>query len=131
MNKDITTETDELFKLGLEIRREVLGKEYVDASLESANDFNMAFQRITTEWCWGYGWGRPGLDRKTRSLINLAMLTALNRPHELAAHVRGALANGATPGEIQEVLLQTAIYVGVPAALESFRVAERVLKERE
>ncbi len=104
MSKDITAETDELFNLGLEIRREVLGKDYVDASLASANDFTMAFQRITTEWCWGYGWGRPGLDRKTRSLINLAMLTALNRPAEIKLHVRGALNNGCTVEEIKEVL---------------------------
>jgi 4-carboxymuconolactone decarboxylase len=91
MTNASTAETEELFKRGLEIRREVLGKEYVDASLAAANDFNMAFQRITTEWCWGYGWGRGGLDRKIRSLINLAMLTALNRPAEIKLHVRGAL----------------------------------------
>jgi 4-carboxymuconolactone decarboxylase len=129
MNRDITTETDELFKLGLEIRREVLGKEYVDASLASANDFNMAFQRITTEWCWGYCWGRPGLDRKTRSLINLAMLTALNRPAEIKLHVRGAINNGCTVEEIKEVLLQATIYCGIPAGLEGFRSAYEVLKE--
>jgi 4-carboxymuconolactone decarboxylase len=129
MNRGITTETDELFKLGLEIRREVLGKEYVDASLASATDFNMAFQRITTEWCWGYVWGRPGLDRKTRSLINLAMLTALNRPAEIKLHVRGAINNGCTVEEIKEVLLQATIYCGIPAGLEGFRSANEVLKE--
>ena len=129
MSKDITAETDELFKRGLEIRREVLGKEYVDASLASANDFNMPFQRITTEWCWGYGWGRPGLDRKTRSLINLAMLTALNQPAEIKLHVRGALNNGCTVEEIKEVLLQATIYCGIPAGLEGFRSANEVLKE--
>src|ERR1700752_73952 len=129
MNKDITPETDELFKLGLEIRREVLGKEYVDASLASANDFNMAFQRITTEWCWGYGWGRPGLDRKTRSLINLAMLTALNRSPEIKLHVRGALNNGVTVDEIKEVLLHATVYCGIPAGLDAFKAANEVLKE--
>jgi 4-carboxymuconolactone decarboxylase len=121
----------QLYEDGLRVRREVLGAEHVDASLGAVSEFSRPIQELVTEYCWGVVWTRDGLPRKTRSLINLAMLTALNRPHELAAHVRGALANGATPGEIQEVLLQTAIYVGVPAALESFRVAERVLKERE
>jgi len=129
MSDPVTAETDALFKQGLEIRREVLGKEYVDSSLAAANDFNMAFQRITTEWCWGYGWGRPGLDRKTRSLINLAMLTALNRPAEIKLHTRGALNNGVTVDEIKEVMLQATIYCGVPAGLEGFRAANEVLKE--
>jgi 4-carboxymuconolactone decarboxylase len=129
MSERITAETDELFKQGLDIRREVLGKDYVDASLAGANDFTMAFQRITTEWCWGYGWGRPGLDRKTRSMINIAMLTALNRPQELKLHVRGALTNGVTVDEIKEVLLHATIYCGIPAGLEGFRSANEVLKE--
>ena len=120
---------EELFDRGLEVRRAVLGAEYVDNSLKSANDFMMAFQNITTEWCWGYAWTRSGLDRKTRSLINLAMLTALNRSTELGAHVRGAVNNGATKEEIQEVLLQAAVYCGMPAGLESFRVAEKVLDD--
>ena len=120
---------EELFDRGLEVRRAVLGADYVDNSLKSANDFMMAFQNITTEWCWGYAWTRSGLDRKTRSLINLAMLTALNRSTELGAHVRGAVNNGATKEEIQEVLLQAAVYCGMPAGLESFRVAEKVLDD--
>src|ERR1700679_2449423 len=108
---------------GLQVRREVLGAEHVDKSLGAVSEFSRPIQELVTEYCWGVVWSRDGLPRKTRSLLNLAMLTALNRSHELAAHVRGALTNGATVEEIQEVLLQTAIYVGVPAALESFRVA--------
>jgi 4-carboxymuconolactone decarboxylase len=119
----------ERFEVGLETRRAVLGAEYVDAALERATPFARPLQELVTEYCWGAVWSRPGLDRRTRSLINLAMLTALNRPHELAAHVRGALNNGCTEDEIREVLLQTAVYCGLPAALESFRVAERVLGE--
>jgi 4-carboxymuconolactone decarboxylase len=119
----------ELYEDGLRIRREVLGAAHVDASLDRVSDFARPIQELVTEYCWGVVWDRDGLPRKTRSLLNIAMLTALNRSHELAAHVRGALTNGATEAEIQEVLLQTAIYVGVPAALESFRVADRVLKE--
>jgi 4-carboxymuconolactone decarboxylase len=119
----------ETFEEGLRIRREVLGASHVDKSLAGVSDFSRPIQELVTEYCWGVVWSRDGLERKTRSLINLAMLTALNRSHELGAHVRGALNNGATEEEIQEVLLQTAIYVGVPAALESFRVADKVLKE--
>ena len=120
---------EELFDRGLEVRRAVLGAEYVDNSLKSANDFMMAFQNITTEWCWGYAWTRSGLDRKTRSLINLAMLTALNRSPEIKLHVRGALNNGVTKAEIMEVFLQSAIYCGIPAALDSFRIAREVFNE--
>lgn len=118
-----------LFDRGLAVRREVLGAEYVDKSLQSANDFMMAFQRITTEWCWGYAWARPGLDRKTRSLLNLAMLTALNRSPEIKLHVRGALNNGVTVDEIKEVLLHATIYCGIPAGLDAFKAANDVLKE--
>jgi 4-carboxymuconolactone decarboxylase len=121
----------ETFEQGLLVRREVLGAEHVDRSLAQASEFARPIQELVTEYVWGAVWGRDGLPRHTRSLINLAMLTALNRSHELGVHVRGALNNGATVEEIQEVLLQTAVYVGVPAALESFRVAERVLKEYE
>lgn len=120
---------EESFEQGLEIRREVLGAEHVDRSLAKVSEFAKPLQELVTEYCWGVVWSRDGLSRKTRSLLNLAMLTALNRPHELGLHVRGALRNGATVSEIQETLLQTAIYVGVPAALESFRVAESVFKE--
>jgi 4-carboxymuconolactone decarboxylase len=118
-----------LFDRGLAVRRDVLGAEYVDKSLQSANDFMMAFQRITTEWCWGYAWARPGLDRKTRSLLNLAMLTALNRSPEIKLHVRGALNNGVTVDEIKEVLLHATIYCGIPAGLDAFKAANDVLKE--
>jgi 4-carboxymuconolactone decarboxylase len=125
-----TTEAaDEFFRQGLAIRREVLGADYVDASLAKANDFMMAFQHITTEWCWGYAWSRPGLDRKARSMINLAMLTALNRSPEIKLHVKGAITNGLTVDEIKEVLLQATVYCGIPAGLEAFKVANEVLVE--
>jgi 4-carboxymuconolactone decarboxylase len=120
---------DTLFERGLRVRKEVLGDAYVDASLASADSFTQPMQELVTEYCWGEVWTRPGIDRRTRSMLNLAMLTALNRPHELAAHVRGAINNGVTEDEILEVLLQSAIYVGVPAALDSFRVARGVLAE--
>jgi 4-carboxymuconolactone decarboxylase len=120
---------DELFEKGLKIRREVLGAEYVDASIRNADDFTRPLQELITKYCWGEVWSRPGLDRRTRSFVNLAMITALNRPAELKLHVRGALNNGLTRDEIREVLLQTAIYCGVPAALDAFRVAREVFKE--
>lgn len=119
----------EKFESGLEIRRSVLGAEYVDNSINNATDFNMPMQELVTEYCWGEVWARPGLPKKTRSMINLAMITALNRPHELKLHVRGAINNGVSREEIQEVLLQTAIYCGVPAAIDSFRTAKEVLDE--
>ena len=114
---------------GAKVRREVLGEAHVDRSLAQVSEFSRPIQEFVTEYCWGAVWTRDGLERKTRSLLNIVMLTALNRSHELAVHVRGAITNGATVAEIQEALLQTAVYVGVPAALESFRVAEGVLKE--
>lgn len=119
----------ELFDKGLKTRREVLGKEYVDAAIAGADEFNMAMQELVTQYCWGEIWNRPGLDRKTRSFLNLAMITALNRPHELKLHVRGAVNNGLTKEEIREVFLQAAIYCGVPAAIDSFRTAREVFKE--
>ena len=123
-------ETDgDRFEAGLEIRRAVLGSDYVDGGLAAADDFMMAFQRLTTEWCWGYAWSRPGLDRKTRSLLNLAMLTALGRRDELKLHVRGALANGVTVEEIREVLVQATVYCGIPAGLDAFKAAHAVLVE--
>lgn len=122
-------ETEKLFEQGMEVRRAVLGAEYVDGGLAKANDFMMAFQRITTEWCWGYAWTRDGLDRKTRSMLNLAMLTALNRPNEIKLHTKGALANGVTPDEIKEVLLHATVYCGIPAGLDAFKVANQVLEE--
>lgn len=119
----------ELFNKGLQTRREVLGAEYVDQAIASADDFNRDMQALVTQYCWGDVWNRPGLDRKTRSFLNLAMLTALNRPHELKLHVRGAIHNGMSKDEIKEVFLQAAIYCGVPAAIDSFRVAREVFKE--
>lgn len=116
----------ELFEKGLSIRKEVLGEAHVERSLTNTSDFARPMQELVTEYCWGAIWGRPGLERPTRSLLNLAMLTALNRGHELGVHVRGALRNGVTREEIREVFLQCAIYVGVPAALESHRIAEEV-----
>jgi len=121
----------ELFDKGLATRREVLGAEYVDAAIRNADDFNREMQELVTQYCWGDVWNRPGLPRRTRSLLNLAMLTALNRPHELKLHVRGALNNGVTREEIKEVFLQAAIYCGVPAAMDSFRVAREVFQEFE
>ena len=119
----------ELFDKGLQTRREVLGPEYVDQAIRNADDFNREMQELVTQYCWGDVWNRPGLDRKTRSFLNLAMLTALNRPHEIKLHVRGALHNGMTKDEIKEVFLQAAIYCGVPAAIDSFRLAREVFKE--
>ena len=123
---DVESHT-QAYDAGLQVRREVLGAEHVDRALNDVSDFSRPIQELVTEYCWGQVWTREGLPRRTRSLINLAMLTALNRPHELGVHVRGAIANGVTEAEIQETLLQTAIYVGVPAALESFRIAEQVM----
>lgn len=120
----------ELFDKGLKVRREVLGADYVDKSIASADDFNRPMQELVTEYCWGEIWNRPGLDRRTRSIINLAMLTALNRPHEIKLHVLGALNNGLTKAEISEIFLQTAVYCGVPAAIDSFRTAREVFKEQ-
>jgi 4-carboxymuconolactone decarboxylase len=114
---------------GLTLRREVLGDQYVDRALAAATDFTRPVQEYVTETCWGDVWSRPGLDRRTRSLVNLAMLTALNRMTEFGVHVRAARRNGCTEDEIQEVLLQTAAYCGAPAALEAFRIAERMLVE--
>jgi 4-carboxymuconolactone decarboxylase len=119
------------YERGLKNRREVLGAEYVDNAIKTADDFSRPLQELVTEYCWGAVWDRPGLDRKTRSIINLAMLTALNRPHELKLHIKGALNNGLSKAEIGEVLLQTAIYCGVPAAVDSFRSAREVFAQLE
>ncbi len=120
---------DELFEKGLEIRKSVLGSEYVEKSIASADDFNMPMQRLTTEYCWGALWGRDTLPKKTRSMLNLAMLCALNRPHELKLHIGGALRNGVTRDEIREVLLQVAVYCGIPAGVDAFRVARETFAE--
>ena len=119
------------FDKGLATRRAVLGAEYVDNSLKNADDFNMPMQELVTEYCWNEIWNRPGLDRRTRSFLNLAMLIALNRPHELKLHVRGAINNGLTKEEIREVFLQAAIYCGVPAAIDAFRTAKEVFKDMD
>lgn len=121
------SDDNELFEKGLKVRREVLGAAYVDGSLAKADYFMMAFQHITTEMCWGYAWTRPGLDRRTRSIINLAMLTALSKPSELKLHVKGALTNGVTVDEIKEILLHATVYCGIPAGLEAFKAAHEVL----
>jgi 4-carboxymuconolactone decarboxylase len=117
------------FEKGLEIRKSVLGKEFVENAIKSADDFNRPLQELVTEYCWGAVWGREGLTKRDRSLLNLAMLSALNRPHELKVHVKGAIANGLTRDEIREVLMQVAIYCGVPAAVDSFRIAREALNE--
>jgi len=122
MNKDA-------FEKGLQTRREVLGSEYVDSSIKNAGEFNMPMQELVTEYAWNAIWNRPGLDRRSRSMINLAMLTALNRPHELKLHLKGAINNGLSKDEIREILMQTAIYCGVPAAIDSFRCAKEVFAE--
>ncbi len=117
----------ELFENGLQIRREVLGAEYVDASLADTDDFMMAFQRVVTELAWGYAWSRPGLDRKTRSMLNLAILTALGRPDVLGIYVKGALATGVSADEIKEVLIHATVYCGTPAGRQAFEAAHEVL----
>jgi 4-carboxymuconolactone decarboxylase len=119
----------ERFEAGLAVRREVLGDEYVDRSMKNADEFGRPLQNLIVEYCWGEIWTRPGLDRKTRSLINLGMLAALGKTAELELHVRGAVNNGCSETEIQEALLQATIYCGVPAGLEAFRAARRALQE--
>jgi 4-carboxymuconolactone decarboxylase len=119
----------ERYEAGLQVRSDVLGADYVTQAIEGATRFTRPLQDLVTEYCWGAVWTRAGLDRKTRSIINIALLTALNRPHELAMHVRGALVNGCSEEEIQEVLLQAAIYCGIPAAVDAFRTAQSVLGE--
>jgi 4-carboxymuconolactone decarboxylase len=122
-------EVSEKFERGLKTRKEVLGSEYVEKSVQGADDFNWPMQELVTEYCWDEIWNRPGLDRRSRSLLNLAMISALNRPHELKLHVRGAIHNGLTKQEITEVFLQVAIYCGVPAAVDSFRIAKEAFNE--
>ena len=122
---------DELFDTGLAVRREVLGAEFVDKALAGADDFTRPLQRLVTEYCWGAVWGREDLPRKTRSMLNLAMLAILNRPNEFKTHIRGALRNGVTRVEIREVLLQVAIYGGVPGAVDSFRLAREAFAEHD
>lgn len=118
-----------LFDKGLAVRKAVLGAEFVDKAISSADDFNRPLQELVTEFCWGAVWTRDGLPRRVRSMLNLAMLTALNRPHELRVHVQGALRNGLTPEEIREVLLQATIYAGVPAGVDAFRIAREAMAD--
>ncbi|MEQ8450112.1 MAG: carboxymuconolactone decarboxylase family protein [Nitratireductor sp.] len=119
----------EKFERGLKTRRAVLGADYVDTSLEQADEFNWAMQQLTTEWCWDEIWNRPGIERRDRSILNLGMTAALNRPQEFKLHLRGALNNGLTKDELKEIFLQIGVYCGVPAALDCFRIAKDVFKE--
>ena len=119
----------ERFEGGMKVRREVLGAAYVDRGMANADEFTMAMQDLTTRYCWGDIWSRPGLDRKTRSMLNLAMIATLNRPHELKLHVKGALTNGVTKDETKEIMLQVAVYAGIPAGMDSFRIAREAFEE--
>ena len=119
----------EAFERGLKPRREVLGADYVERSLEQADDFSWAMQQFTTEACWDAIWNRPGLDRRSRSILNLGMLAAANRPHEFKLHLRGAINNGITKEELKEIFLQIGVYCGVPAAMDAVRIAKEVFKE--
>ena len=123
--------SSELFEKGLKIRKDVLGAEFVENAIRNADEFSMPMQELTTEYCWGYVWGRPGLDKRTRSMLNLAMIGILNRPHELRAHIRGAITNGVTKEEIREVFMQLTIYAGVPAGVDAFRIAKEVFAEMD
>jgi 4-carboxymuconolactone decarboxylase len=114
---------------GLEIRKAVLGEAYVTNALKTIDDFNRPFQEMLNEYCWGTVWGREELPRKTRSMLNIAMISILNRPHELRAHLKGALTNGVSREEIREILMQVAIYAGMPAAVDSFRIARELFAE--
>ena len=130
-NEPVATGDGDRFEEGLRIRGEVLGAEHVQRSLDTASSFSQPIQELVTEYCWGGPWARPGLARRDRSLLNLAMLTALGRSHELAVHARGTVTNGCTKREMQEALLQATIYCGVPAGMEAFRVVDGVLEELE
>ena len=123
--------TDDPFERGMTVRREVLGTAHVDRAMAAATDLTADFQQFITRYAWGEIWTRPGLDRRTRSCITVAMLVALNRPEELAMHLRAAMTNGVTRTEIKELLLQTAVYCGVPAANAAFAIAQRVLVSAE
>jgi 4-carboxymuconolactone decarboxylase len=118
-----------LFERGLQVRKEVLGEAYVNKSIAGADEFTRTMAEWSTEFCWGALWTRPGLDRRSRSIANLSMIAALNRPHELKLHVKAAIKNGLTRDEIKEVLLQVAVYAGVPAGIDSFRIARDAFRE--
>jgi 4-carboxymuconolactone decarboxylase len=121
--------SNEKFERGLALRKKVLGAEYVEKSMAAADDFSMPMQELSTEYCWGHVWNRPGLELRERSLINIAMISALNRPHELKLHVKAALNNGLTRETIREVILQVAVYCGVPAGIDSTRIAREAFAE--
>ncbi|KAJ5762533.1 4-carboxymuconolactone decarboxylase [Penicillium nucicola] len=129
-SRDPLTE-DDLFRAGLQVRREVLGDDYVNKAIQEPNGFTQPLQEVVTKAAWGMVWTRPGLSRATRSMLNIALLSALNRSDELALHLRGAIRNGVTKAEIQEVILHTSMYAGMPAAVSSFKLADRVLTEME
>jgi 4-carboxymuconolactone decarboxylase len=129
MNTKHIGPNDESFRTGMQIRRDMFGAGGAEERYAAATDFNRPFEEVVTRYCFGDTWSRPGLDRKTRSLITLAALTAMVRPNQLRVHVRGALANGATAEEIREVLLHTTVYAGVPAGVEAFNAAADVLKD--
>ncbi len=121
--------SNEKFERGLALRKQVLGADYVEKSMASADSFSMPMQELSTEYCWGHVWTRPGLALRDRSLINIAMISALNRPHELKLHVKAALNNGLSRDEIREVILQVAVYCGVPAGIDSTRIAREAFAE--
>ncbi len=123
--------SDDILELGKSIRAEVIGEARSKAALAGATDFDRPFQELALKYCWGEVWGRPGLDRRTRSIVNLSMLSGMGKPNELKIHVRGALTNGVTKSEIQEIFLQTMIYAGVPSAGEAFKMAREVFEEPE
>jgi 4-carboxymuconolactone decarboxylase len=129
--KGQTMSEDSLFERGLKVRKEVLGEDYVNKSIAGADEFTRTMAEWSTEFCWGALWTRPGFDRRSRSIVNLAMISVLNRPHELKLHVKAALKNGLTKDEIKEIFLQVAVYAGVPAGIDSFRIAREAFKEVE
>jgi len=122
---------ESLFEKGLKVRKEVLGEDYVNKSIAGADEFTRTMAEWSTEFCWGALWTRPGVDRRTRSIVNLSMIAAINRPHELKLHVKAALKNGLTKDEIKEIFLQVAVYCGVPAGIDSFRIAKEAFKEMD
>ncbi|MBN9265251.1 MAG: 4-carboxymuconolactone decarboxylase [Alphaproteobacteria bacterium 64-6] len=125
----MTDDADSLFEKGLAVRKEVLGEDYVNRSIAGADEFTRTMAEWSTSYCWGALWTRPGFDRRSRSIVNLAMIAALNRPHELKLHVKAARKNGLTKDEIKEIFLQVAVYAGVPAGIDSFRLAKEAFKE--
>jgi 4-carboxymuconolactone decarboxylase len=127
--KGKTMTEESLFEKGLKVRKEVLGEAYVNKSIAGADEFTRTMAEWSTEFCWGALWTRPGVDRRTRSIVNLSMIAAINRPHELKLHVKAALKNGLTKDEIKEIFLQVAVYCGVPAGIDSFRIAREAFKE--